>query len=100
MLYLPLGIRNFIEERAISRTANMGSFLIEIVCKWAWENGYSCDHPGSYLEPRKEESKEMGKPVYRCKICGMKFTKDVSRRGGGDSLKKLGYPIVGFVGKK
>lgn len=85
MLYLPLGVKNYLEEIAIRKTTNLGSFLIEIVCKSAWEMGYRCKHPDAFRQVNKKSG------LWKCKVCGMSFGKMK-----GDKLG--GYPLVSYLG--
>ncbi len=100
MLYLPQGVRNYIEDLAMKRGTNMGMLLIEIVCKWAWENGFRCTHPDAFIEMSKSRSKARMSRIDRCRICGMTWIIDVSLKAGSGSRKPLGYPTVGFVEKR
>jgi len=100
MLYLPLGIRNFLSQLALKRNENLGQLLIQVACKWAWENGFKCDHPEEYMISEPQESTKRRKPVRKCKICGMLFTSGAKRRDGSNIPLVLGYPIVSFVGER
>lgn len=86
MIFLPLGIKNFLEERALSRAANYGLYLIELVCKAAWDMGFKCDHPATYRYFDKKNK------VNRCKVCGMHF-----QRERDQSWTCLGYPHIKYI---
>lgn len=86
MLYLPLGIRNYLEAIAMKRATNMGSFLIELVCKTAWSMGFKCDHPENMRQYNKKHR------THICKICGMQFERDKTGR-----WENLGYPLVDYI---
>lgn len=105
MLYLPAGIRNFVEEMAMRRAVSMGKLLIEIVCKFAWEKGFRCDHPPQMVNFDKKLTAAMHKAqkydqsvaLHRCKRCGMIFKIGARLRSGAQALECLGYPFANFV---
>ena len=92
---------------ALKRATSMGKFLIEIVCKYAWENGFKCDHGDQFLNFDKKLTALKGKQglikqnarLFRCKRCGMIFRTGARMRDGSNSLVPLGYASVGFVEK-
>ena len=86
MLFLPLGIRNYLEERAILRNVTLGSYLIQLVCKLAWDMGFKCDHPPAYRVYNKNLK------IWKCKVCAMQYEKN-------SKTKLLGCPVIGFDGK-
>lgn len=83
MLYLPLGIKNYLEQLALQKQANLGRFLIEIVCRAAWELGYKCDHTPAYRYYDKKNK------AWRCKVCGCFFDGPHGNQG-----KLIGYPLI------
>jgi len=76
MLYLPRGISAHIAQKALELQTDQGSLMIEIVSKWAWDNGFSCDHPdyAQKLHKGAKPSKNMH-PVFKCLICGQLYQK-------------------------
>jgi len=104
MLYLPKGIRNHIEAISLQNEATMGKLLVEIVCKHAWENGFSCDHKYKKFSDKDHKARSLRFPVgmqnhsvWRCETCGMLFKRGARMVNGSPILEELGYPSVGFV---
>lgn len=87
MLYLPLGIRNFLTKKALDRQVNYGRFLVEVASDWAWAHGYTCDHPENMIQRDKDRSSDTNRNIWRCRVCGICFEREVKTR----RLKKIGY---------
>lgn len=100
MLYVPREIRRFAETWLFQnkRNASLGGLYIEIVSKWAWENGFTCSHERKKIHSPPVTVEGQKRLVYRCQDCGMILREGALMRDGSRSLESLGYSIVGFVG--
>jgi len=67
MLWLPTGIRNWYEKKAIEKNQNLGSYLIQVLSDLAVKDGFVCNHPSAYQVLFKKID---GKNFDRCKNCG------------------------------
>ena len=94
MLYLPRGIYAWIGSAAWERGAKIGRLLIEIVCKFAWESGFTCDHK-EFNYDKKLSSKNVR--IDKCGGCGMR--RAYAPANGAAGSAPWGYTCVSVVGR-
>jgi len=78
MIYLPRKVRDWYQDRADLTQENMGSHLIGVLIKYAFDNGLKCDHPLSFqVLHKKGKTRELNGKVVRepdskrCTLCGV-----------------------------
>lgn len=80
MLWLPRGIQNFISNKALEQETTSGAIMIDIVTKWCWDSGFTCDHPEYAQKLQKRSNLGFVKQAFfKCLICGQTYQKKVEK---------------------
>jgi len=105
MLWLPKGINIHLSGLSLDNEATLGKLLIEIACKYAWENGFKCDCKHKKFNQADTKRWKVRNPItsqhrtiFKCQSCGMLYIRDAKMVNTTRELSLLGYSTVGFVG--
>lgn len=71
---MPSGIDTYISQKADEARLNKGSYMIGIICAWAWKNGFECEHPREMQKHLKGRFID-ARPAMRCLRCGQEYGK-------------------------
>lgn len=83
MLFLPRAVQIWVMQKAIEKDTSTGSFMIDIVTRYAWENGFVCSHGPVKKFDKQNLVKTITENEFlmRCRDCGL--TVRVKEKKGG-----------------